>query len=77
EYLSRFIAANDSSAMLYTRGDKAIPTSGILAFEYKFKVPEISNTGYLNIFPALAAGIMQNGKALNIIVAYQHGPTTN
>lgn len=77
EYLSRFIAANDSSAMLYTRGDKAIPTSGVLAFEYKFKVPEISNTGYLNIFPALAAGIMQNGKALNIIVAYQHGPTTN
>ncbi len=77
DYLSRFLAANDSSAMLYTRGDKVIPTSGIIAFEYKIKVPTLGNTGYLNIFPALAAGIMQNGKAVNFIVAYQHGPTAN
>lgn len=77
DYLSRFLAANDSSAMLYTRGDKVIPTSGIIAFEYKIKVPTLGNTGYVNIFPALAAGIMQNGKAVNFIVAYQHGPTTN
>ncbi|HCA5259924.1 TPA: DUF4882 family protein [Acinetobacter baumannii] len=77
DYLSRFLAANDSSAMLYTRGDKVIPTSGIIAFEYKIKVPTLGNTGYVNIFPALAAGIMQNGKAVNFIVAYQHGPTVN
>lgn len=77
DYLSRFLAANDSSAMLYTRGDKIIPTSGIIAFEYKIKVPTLGNTGYVNIFPALAAGIMQNGKAVNFIVAYQHGPTAN
>ncbi|MDC4692567.1 DUF4882 family protein [Acinetobacter baumannii] len=77
DYLSRFLAANDSSAMLYTRGDKVIPTSGIIAFEYKIKVPTLVNTGYVNIFPTLAAGIMQNGKAVNFIVAYQHGPTVN
>lgn len=77
DYISRFLAANDSSAMLYTRGDKVIPTTGIIAFEYKIKVPTLGNTGYVNIFPALAAGIMQNGKAVNFLVAYQHGPTTN
>lgn len=77
DYLSRFLAANDPSAMLYTRGDKAIPTTGIIAFEYRIKVPTLGNTGYVNIFPALSAGIMQNGKAVNFIVAYQHGPTTN
>lgn len=77
DYLSRFLAANDPSAMLYTRGDKAIPTTGVIAFEYRIKVPTLGNTGYVNIFPALSAGIMQNGKAVNFIVAYQHGPTTN
>lgn len=77
DYLTRVLAANDSQAMLYTRGDKILPTTGIIAFEYKIKVPALGNTGYVNIFPALAAGIMQNGKAVNFIVAYQHGPTTN
>ncbi|MDX7937861.1 DUF4882 family protein [Acinetobacter baumannii] len=77
DYLKRVLAANDSQAMLYTRGDKILPTTGIIAFEYKIKVPTLGNTGYVNIFPALSGGIMQNGKAVNFIVAYQHGPTTN
>ena len=77
DYLTRALAANDNQASLYTRGDKIIPTTGIIAFEYKIKVPTLGNTGFVNIFPTLAAGIMQNGKAMNIIVAYQHGPTTN
>lgn len=77
DYLTRALAANDNQASLYTRGDKIIPTTGIIAFEYKIKVPTLGNTGFVNIFPILAAGIMQNGKAMNIIVAYQHGPTTN
>lgn len=77
DYLKRVLAANDSQAMLYTRGDKILPTTGIIAFEYKIKVATLGNTGYVNIFPALSGGIMQNGKAVNFIVAYQHGPTTN
>ena len=77
DYLTRVLAENDSQASLYTRGDKILPTTGIIAFEYKIKVPTLGNTGYVNIFPALSGGIMQNGKAVNFIVAYQHGPTTN
>ncbi|MEI1679987.1 DUF4882 family protein [Acinetobacter baumannii] len=77
DYLTRALAANDPQASLYTRGDKILPTTGIIAFEYKIKVPTLGNTGYVNIFPALSGGIMQNGKAVHFIVAYQHGPTTN
>ncbi|MCU4582236.1 DUF4882 domain-containing protein [Acinetobacter gyllenbergii] len=74
-YLARMLAANNPTAMEFTKGDKAIQTSGIMAFELKIKVPDTN--GSLNIFPIHASGIMQNGKALNILIGYQKNSSSN
>lgn len=74
------ILSNPDSTTAYNSltGDKILNTSGIQAFEFKIKVPEIkNNTTMLNIFPIMAGGKMANGENMNIMISYQKLGSTN
>ncbi|WP_353168651.1 DUF4882 family protein [Acinetobacter sp.] len=52
-------------------GDKVLPSSGIVAFEFSYKVPnELSQTGQLATFPVAVGGNMENGKRFQFATFY-------
>lgn len=63
-------------------GDQIIPSTGIIAFEFNFKVPNIlKEKGRLIFLPIMISGKSQDNKQTSIIINYMNNPdetnTTN
>lgn len=68
-YANNMIAKKNGNSTLL--GDKSLPTNGLVAFEFSFKVPnELSQKGQLVTFPIGAGGNMDNGKLFQLMTMY-------
>lgn len=75
--LNKIINTHVSANGLFD-GDKNLTDSGIKAFEFEIKLPEIKNQEtILNIFPIFIVGRMENGNYLVLNPTYQKMGETN
>ncbi len=74
-YLDLAIAKRTSTQTNLSLGDKILPPSGIIAYEFNFKVPDnLASNGLLQFWPVEIIGNLENGN-YGLAIYYNNGST--
>lgn len=66
---------SDMKSNTVSTGDHTLPTTGIAAFEFHFKVPNVlKEKGLIHIFPITFGGKLQNNKEAGFYIVYLNNP---